>query len=94
MACLQSYVISPNASNSLVYHDSAEVFPSREEHMDLNAWEAAGFNRNDAARFLAVHRNTLNHPNVHNTARFPGASQLMWVVGTLQECMSILLVAM
>ncbi|GFH29742.1 guanylate cyclase domain-containing protein, partial [Haematococcus lacustris] len=46
-------------------------------------WVAAGFQADDAARFLAAHRASLQHPNMHVQIRIPGASAFVSTAGNM-----------
>ncbi|GFH11064.1 guanylate cyclase domain-containing protein [Haematococcus lacustris] len=46
-------------------------------------WVAAGFQADDTARFLAAHRASLQHPNMHVQIRIPGASAFVSTAGNM-----------
>ncbi|GFH11058.1 guanylate cyclase domain-containing protein, partial [Haematococcus lacustris] len=46
-------------------------------------WIAAGYQADDATRFLAAHRASLQHPNMHVQIRIPGASAFVSTAGNM-----------
>jgi hypothetical protein len=51
-----------------------QVLPSRLSQMDPQLWADAGYDIDDARRYLTAHTDSLSHPNMHVQIRTPGAS--------------------
>ncbi|KAJ9525046.1 hypothetical protein QJQ45_017401 [Haematococcus lacustris] len=62
---------------------AADSLPTRLSQLDVRRWVAAGFQADDAARFLAAHRASLQHPNMHVQIRIPGASAFLSTAGNM-----------
>ncbi|KAJ9524921.1 hypothetical protein QJQ45_005883 [Haematococcus lacustris] len=60
-----------------------DTLPTRLSQLDVRRWVAAGFQADDAARFLAAHQASLQHPNMHVQIRIPGASAFVSTAGNM-----------
>ncbi|KAL6754375.1 hypothetical protein V8C86DRAFT_2704942 [Haematococcus lacustris] len=78
-----SYLASAGVLDALVLDPDSDSLPTRLSQLDVRRWVAAGFQADDAARFLAAHRASLQHPNMHVQIRIPGASAFLSTAGNM-----------